>query len=64
MDRCERTDLLVGECDHCRKAAKATEEIVWSALYEGTCATCGVGFDKGRSVKWTADGGVQHSYHQ
>lgn len=62
-ERCELTDLEVSGCGHCKAAARPTEGTVWEALYLGSCATCGVGFDVGRRVKWTEGGQVQHAYH-
>lgn len=64
MERCERTDLLEAECDHCRRAKAATESPSWPALHEGECPTCGQRFGKGVTVKWRGDGMVEHAYHQ
>lgn len=63
-ERCELTDMLTDQCNHCRMAAALVEAPVWRALYPGGCAVCGVAFEVGVWLTWTATGEVQHSHHK
>jgi hypothetical protein len=61
-ERCERTDLLVTDCAHCRDLPDLdAEEIVvvrrgtwFTALYGGRCANCKTTFEAGDQIR--ADG--------
>lgn len=63
-ERCDRTELLVGECAHC----KASGGPFWDAKYEGICKAPGCTspvIDVGERVKWSQDGcNVIHARHK
>lgn len=61
-ERCERTELLVTDCAHCRPKAKP-----WKAMFEGVCRApgCSSLIEPGDEVRWTEDmQGVQHVRHR
>ncbi len=55
MTRCERTDLLVEQCDHCRhpeapRRRQAVAGRAITALYPGKCRGCDKAFAPGESI--------------
>lgn len=57
--RCERTELLVSQCDHCRpKPPVAKPEISYrfNAMYPGRCSICDFGFYEDTRIGRLADG--------
>ncbi len=57
--RCERTDLLIAECDHCRPKTPT-----FRALYPGTCATCGGLIWIDDLIRERPDGQYEHGRHR
>ena len=67
-DRCERTDLYVSQCGHCRghvapdeEAARDRASVVgepgWiEAVYRGKCSNCGDWFPEGTPIRRTGGG--------
>lgn len=52
---CERTDLLVEQCSHCRGLDERPRVPRWSgsereAMYPGSCACCGQHFPAGTLI--------------
>lgn len=61
--RCEVTDLLTGECAHCRRIPDPGQEpearrarVTITAGYPGKCADCGDGFEAGATITVDPDG--------
>lgn len=51
--RCERTELLVSQCAHCRPAPpKPVYEIAYrfEAAYDGTCGVCEEPIEAGENI--------------
>lgn len=59
-ERCERTDLLVSACAHCRPTP---ERHVFPALYRGRCETCEGDFFQGDKIRETSTGNYEHARH-
>lgn len=62
-ERCERTELLVDDCAHCRGHKSIEEQVAderiqlgeartrwFNAIYPGKCAGCGTPFDEGNLI--------------
>lgn len=59
-ERCEKHDMLRGQCGVC----DAKEGPVWEAKYAADCRTCDARIEVGQKVKWTGDGLYpQHAHH-
>lgn len=68
-DRCEKTDLLVTDCAHCRGSLSIEDQIRaehveiaarpgWhTAIYPGACSVCRDPFAPGTPITRDADGG-------
>lgn len=59
MTRCELTELLVENCDHCW--AKANP---FPAQFAGHCPTCDQAIKVGDKIRERADGQYEHGRHR
>lgn len=61
-ERCERTDLLVRDCAHCKKLpdperVKPAVGDWFDARFPGRCSRCQTDFDPGDEIRADGEGG-------